>query len=313
MALAISSPVFAQSQSSSDSQPAVRVEALATALHAFEARLSPGDLELDAAALAHKLTADPDATCTTYTLPYAGSSGGSDIWGVVDRFIPSVNSCYLSDDEPWDFWSVPVKAGDRITFAVETTVRTYFSVDSGNVYFGSTALQPNGKYIGGYVWQVPSSFTNTTVKVSISPYATSTTYTLAVGKPVASGTCAATTSTACVLNNRFQVKVRYRSGFDNNPADTDAQVKPVTGFATTSFETAFFYFNSSSNIEMMLKILDQGNTNGAGQPTIAVLFGSATPLRTELTVTDTLKGTSKTYVSAFNSMQGATDFTAFVK
>jgi hypothetical protein len=125
--------------------------------------------------------------------------------------------------------------------------------------------------------------------------------------------CTPNSTTACMLNNRFKVTVRYRAGFDNAVADTNASVKSVTGFANPNFETGFFYFNSESNIEMLVKILDQGNTNGAGQPTIAVLFGCATPLRVELTIQDTLKSVTKTYTSNFNSMTGATDFTAFVK
>ena len=129
----------------------------------------------------------------------------------------------------------------------------------------------------------------------------------------ASPTCSATSTRACMLNGRFSATVRYRSGFDNNPADQSAFVKTVSGFASPNFETAFFYFSSDSNIEMMVKMLDQGNTNGQGQPTIAVLFGTATPLRIELTITDTLTSATKTYVSSFNSQQGSTDFTAFVK
>ncbi|MGN6182128.1 MAG: hypothetical protein ACTHQM_00565, partial [Thermoanaerobaculia bacterium] len=121
------------------------------------------------------------------------------------------------------------------------------------------------------------------------------------------------TTTACLLNNRFRATLRYRSAFDNNPADTTAFVKPVSGFATSTYETAFFYFNNASNIEMLLKILDQGNTNGAGQPTIAVLFGSATPLRIELTLTDTQNGAVRIYTNEFGSQKGQTDFTAFVK
>ncbi|MBV8515807.1 MAG: trypsin-like peptidase domain-containing protein [Acidobacteria bacterium] len=126
-------------------------------------------------------------------------------------------------------------------------------------------------------------------------------------------TCTPSTTAACMLNNRFKVEVKYRGGFDNNPADTPANVKTVTGFATSNFETGFFYFNSSSNIEMLIKILDQGNTDGQGHPTIAVLYGLATPLRVEVTVTDTTKGTAKTYTSAFGTMAGSTDFTAFLK
>ena len=125
--------------------------------------------------------------------------------------------------------------------------------------------------------------------------------------------CTSNSTTACMLNGRFRVTVRYRGAFDNGAVNTNASVKSVSGFANPSFETAFFYFNSENNIELLVKILDQGNTNAQGQATIAVLFGTATPLRVELSITDTLKGTQKTYTSAFNSMQGGTDFTAFVK
>jgi hypothetical protein len=125
--------------------------------------------------------------------------------------------------------------------------------------------------------------------------------------------CVQDSSTACLLNGRFKATVRYRNVFDDQPANAIALRKPVTGFASPNFETVFFYFNSSDNIEMLLKMLDQGNTDSLGQPTIAVLFGTATPLRVELTITDTDTGTVRTYVSPFNSQRGSTDFTAFVK
>ena len=129
----------------------------------------------------------------------------------------------------------------------------------------------------------------------------------------APSSCTQDATTACLLNARFKATVRFRNAFDNQPADSTAFLKPVTGFASSNFETVFFYFNSANNIEILLKMLDQGNTNSLGQPTIAVLFGSATPLRVELTITDTATGTVRTYTSAFNTGQGGTDFTAFVK
>lgn len=126
-------------------------------------------------------------------------------------------------------------------------------------------------------------------------------------------TCTPNSTTACVLGGRFRVQVRYRGAFDNNAANVDALVKPVTGFSDPAYETAFFYFNSQNNIEMMLKMLDQGNVDSQNRPTIALLFGTATPLRIELTITDTRTGVVKRYESAFNQMKGVTDFTAFVK
>lgn len=125
--------------------------------------------------------------------------------------------------------------------------------------------------------------------------------------------CSPSVTAACVLGGRFRVSVRYRAGFDNNPADSDAQHKTVSGFSTPAAETVFFYFGNDTNIEMMVKMLDQGNTNSQGQQTIAVLFGTATPLRIELSITDTRTGLTKRYQSEFGQMRGTTDFTAFVK
>lgn len=125
--------------------------------------------------------------------------------------------------------------------------------------------------------------------------------------------CVEDATTACLLNDRFRATVRFRRGFDNNPVDAQAFRKPVTGFSSPTFETEFFFFGDPNNIEIVLKMLDQGNVNGAGQPTIAVLSGSATPLRAEVTITDTTNGVTRTYVSPFTSQKGETDFTAFVK
>jgi hypothetical protein len=125
--------------------------------------------------------------------------------------------------------------------------------------------------------------------------------------------CVPDANTACLLNGRFRATVRFRNDFSDTLPDTAAFAKPVTGFASPGFETAFFYFNSPNNIELLLKMLDQGNTNTQGQPTIAVLFGTATPLRVELTITDTQTGAVRVYTSHFPSMAGKTDFTAFVK
>ena len=145
--------------------------------------------------------------------------------------------------------------------------------------------------------------------------ALATTYPSIAGwlNPGTSTGCTANSTTACMLNNRFRVTVRYRGGFDNSPADSTANVKSVTGFANSTFETAFFYFNNDSNIEMIVKILDQGNKNSQGQPTIDVLTGSATPLRAEVTIVDTLKNVTKTYTSNFGAQDGKTEFSAFLK
>lgn len=137
-------------------------------------------------------------------------------------------------------------------------------------------------------------------------------YTLSVfcGSP---GACIPTTTTACLLERRFSATMRYRAAYEAGVPDTDALVKQVTGFGNPSYETVFFYFNSPDNVELVVKMLDQGNSNDQGQPTIAALFGTATPLAVELTITDTRTGAKRTYASKFGVMRGRTDFTAFLK
>jgi hypothetical protein len=197
---------------------------------------------------------------------------------------------------------------------------TYSSQATGGVYGGSSGSPVilSGGYVVGQLFgscgpNDPAAGCDASNLTVDGAFATTYPSISSFLSPAQTSNCTANSTTACVLSNRFRVTVRFRNGFDDNPADSNASVKSVTGFANPSFETVFFYFNSESNIEMMVKILDQGNTNSQGQPTIAVLFGSATPLRVELTIFDTLKQTTKTYSSAFGRMQGATDFTAFVK
>ncbi len=126
-------------------------------------------------------------------------------------------------------------------------------------------------------------------------------------------TCVEDLYTACVLNDRFKVQVRYRNIFNDGPTNTYGFRKPVTGFASSTYETAFFYFNSINNIEAMVKILDQGNKNGSGQFTIAVLTGTATPLALDVIVTDSWTGQTNVYNSPYGSQAGKTDFRAFLK
>ncbi len=205
-------------------------------------------------------------------------------------------------------------AGQRITVAGRSFD---FAATVIIATLSGTVLAQDDKFSKGDTatisnFPLPSSGT---FLVIITPLTTVTfgDYTLTLTCPAQTGACVENSTTACMLNSRFRVSVRYRDNFDNNTANVDALKKSVVGFSNAAYETSFFYFNDSNNIEMMVKLLDQGNTDSAGRRTIAVLFGSATPLRVQVTITDTQTGASKSYTSFFNEMKGTTDFTAFVK
>ena len=253
---------------------------------------------------------------------FLGWSSGTVAAGTVLHRLSHPFPSAFSQPAPQAYSSTVVTTTSNTCSARPRPNYLYSLMDDGGVYGGSSGspvILATGHVVGQLFGSCgpndPAAgcdVTNMTVDGAFSTTYPSISSFLGTGSNGGGG-CTPNSNTACMLNNRFRVTVRFRNGFDNGTADTNASVKPVTGFASANFETAFFFFNSESNIEMMVKILDQGNTNGAGQPTIAVLFGSATPLRVELTITDTLRGTTKSYTSAFGAMQGTTDFEAFLK
>ncbi|MFN2442934.1 MAG: hypothetical protein ABR517_09640 [Thermoanaerobaculia bacterium] len=126
-------------------------------------------------------------------------------------------------------------------------------------------------------------------------------------------TCRPDAYSSCLFG-RFRVEVRYRNRFDNGPVDTRAFSRTTSGgFADTHYETSFFYFNSPNNVEVVVKMLDEGARSG-GVDRIPLLTGIATLFRIEVTVTDTSsQGTTKTYTSEFGAQAGTADWTTFVK
>jgi hypothetical protein len=154
---------IASAQSTIDHQN--RAEALANTISAYQNRIPPSALEMDATLLPQKHLPAAEA-CTTYTLPDAGVLNGQHLWGVANQPMPNSHSCYILDDEPWDYWSVPVHPGEQITFALESNVRAYFSIETGSVFSGSSTLQPNGKWLTGYIWTVPATFSGTTARLA---------------------------------------------------------------------------------------------------------------------------------------------------
>lgn len=118
---------------------------------------------------------------------------------------------------------------------------------------------------------------------------------------------------ACALNDRFRVTVRYREQFNDFPALTEARVTRVDALSSPTLDTMLFYLTETQNIEVLVKLFDRGNRDASGNLTIAVLYGVATPLRTEILVTDTTTNITRRYISEYGASQGGSDFTAFVK
>ncbi len=107
--------------------------------------------------------------------------------------------------------------------------------------------------------------------------------------------CHSDSQTLCLQKNRFQARLVWQNQFDG-----------IIGFGNALPRTdvaGFFTFDDPSNIELMLKILDFGDT-------IKVFYGELTDLHFTLTVTDTKTGKVNLYSNTPGDC-GAVDPTAF--
>jgi hypothetical protein len=110
--------------------------------------------------------------------------------------------------------------------------------------------------------------------------------------------CVPSSTTACLNNDRFAVSVTWK---------TPSQQGTGTAIEYTS-ESALFWFFGSSNIEMILKVLNACTLNNR----YWVFAAATTDVEYTITVTDTQRGTIKTYFHAQGTAAPAiTDTDAF--
>jgi hypothetical protein len=110
--------------------------------------------------------------------------------------------------------------------------------------------------------------------------------------PAAAGSCAASSSTLCLLDNRFAVSVDWRNQF--NGASGTGRPKTLSRF------TGAFAFDDPANLEILIKTLDFGDKT-------LVLYGSLSNFEYTLHVTDTLTGKTKDYRNAAGNYCGGLD------
>ncbi|HVT58213.1 MAG TPA: hypothetical protein VHR45_07420 [Thermoanaerobaculia bacterium] len=113
--------------------------------------------------------------------------------------------------------------------------------------------------------------------------------------PPPTGSCAARPGDLC-LGSRFRVRVSWRT---STGTGIGAGV-PLTG------DTGYFWFFSSSNVELVVKILDGRSINND----FWVFYGALSDVEYTLTVTDTQTGRSKTYLNPQGTMASVADTVA---
>ncbi|HET9678370.1 MAG TPA: hypothetical protein VFP21_12800, partial [Solirubrobacterales bacterium] len=104
---------------------------------------------------------------------------------------------------------------------------------------------------------------------------------------VATSPCLAGATNLCLSGNRFRVDVTWKTPDGRTGAGQAVALTPDTGY---------FWFFASSNVEMVVKVLNACTLNQR----FWVYAGGLTNVQVTVTVTDTMTGTTKTY----NNPQG---------
>jgi hypothetical protein len=121
---------------------------------------------------------------------------------------------------------------------------------------------------------------------------------LALGAiPISVLRCAGDARTLCLNNGRFRVQVSWSSA-DSSGVGTAV---PVTA------DTGQFWFITSNNIELVIKVVDGTSFNGH----FWVFYGALSNLEYDITVTDTTTGAVKTYHNPLGTTASLADVNAF--
>lgn len=107
--------------------------------------------------------------------------------------------------------------------------------------------------------------------------------------------CTASATTLCLQNGRFSVTTTFNSGTSSG----QGQAIPF------SSDTGYFWFFSSNNTELAVKVLDGRPVNGS----FWVFYGGLTNLQYSITVTDLWTGNTETYQNPAGSTSGGSDTT----
>jgi streptogramin lyase len=114
------------------------------------------------------------------------------------------------------------------------------------------------------------------------------------GEPAAASTCAG----LCLSGSRFRVDAQWNTGTQSGVAN---------GVGLTA-DTGYLWFFSPSNVEAVVKVLDGCAVNGR----YWVFAGGLTNVKVDMTITDTLHGTSRVYHNrqgtAFQPIQDTSAF-----
>jgi hypothetical protein len=113
------------------------------------------------------------------------------------------------------------------------------------------------------------------------------------------------TSTIRLLNNRYEVRMRYRNQFENPAQEGFLLARSIASSPTT--ETAIFYFNQPESVEWLVRFSD-------ARPfvqRIDMFHGGLSDVEFTIEVTDTVTGAHHEYHKDPFSLAGLVDRTSY--
>ena len=233
-------------------------------------------------------TAPPPCTPTPQTMSCNTTASGN----------LASTDCQLSDGARYDVYTFSGTAGQQVTITMTST-----AIDSWLGLFdpsGGLAVEDDDS-AGGNNSRITYTLTTTGTWI-ITATSFGANETGAYSLQLQCGTTGPTTCTTggpnLCLQNRFLINVTWRD-FSNN-----------TGVGTAipfSNDTGMFWFFSSSNVELVLKVLDGHPVNNRWW----VFYGALSNVEYTITVRDTQTGAVKTYNNASGNLASVADTNAF--
>jgi hypothetical protein len=119
------------------------------------------------------------------------------------------------------------------------------------------------------------------------------------GTTVVNGCADDDPATLCVNSGRFRIHVAWQA--------LHLGTQGVGTALSITDDTGYFWFFNSSNVELVIKVLDARTVNGH----FWVFYGALTNVQYTVTVTDTLTGIVRTYSSPQDTQASVSDTAAF--
>lgn len=125
--------------------------------------------------------------------------------------------------------------------------------------------------------------------------------------PSTSSVCVASSTTVCLMDNRFRVSIAYVNPFSNPPNQPGTFLAARLLQGSQNPDTALFGFASAQAVEVVVRVQD----TRPFAPRFDVYYGGMTDVGYTITVTDTQTGTTRQYTNPAGKIGGGVDRASF--